>query len=461
MRFHLGFSKFISIKTIIKILGFLFVGLMAFLGFTQHEVLAWTNFPANENVSYAYITENDRVDSYNVVTTSLSTYVGTDSSSYYGYSPSRDNGSTRSNVYLATTQGSNLQYLLDEMYIDLPTTSLSSCATDDDTKKSFDLIFNYTFSQLSQRNNGSLFLLSTTNPEYYQELLAFDVIAIASNNNSGDLEPLYFITPCDTPVPLNTFNNTTTYGENHMTVTCHNAFPGSADVNVTGYQIRVQNKIPFNNIYNSTTNTGYIGGRFSILIGRNDTRREEYPYRYQCSDSAPIVEGGGFPSEDPNGLNDVWVDMQDNFDADIPGIDTEQFIVNLPATFTDLLSLPLDVVKAVVNNSTGTCSPYQLDFSSLVHRWGNPNDSFIITLPCMRQVLSSKLGTIYNLCDNLLCFFIFYNMAMLFINLINAILSGEDLFAFYFKPVDYEQSVIHGKRGHWHVRNNFTRGGVD
>lgn len=39
MRFHIGFSKRISIKTLITILGTIFVGLLAFFGITEHEIV--------------------------------------------------------------------------------------------------------------------------------------------------------------------------------------------------------------------------------------------------------------------------------------------------------------------------------------------------------------------------------------------------------------------------------------
>ena len=48
MRFHIGFSKRIKLKTLIQLLGFLFVGLMAFFGFTQHG-FAWTTFNHKTN----------------------------------------------------------------------------------------------------------------------------------------------------------------------------------------------------------------------------------------------------------------------------------------------------------------------------------------------------------------------------------------------------------------------------
>lgn len=39
MRFHIGFSKRISIKTLVTILGTIFVGLLAFFGITEHEIV--------------------------------------------------------------------------------------------------------------------------------------------------------------------------------------------------------------------------------------------------------------------------------------------------------------------------------------------------------------------------------------------------------------------------------------
>ena len=120
MRFHIGFSKRIKLKTLIQLLGFLFVGLMAFFGFTQHG-FAWTTFnqSANDNTSvkslfYGYYSEGFNFYSNNdgdIVSydcdVANNIYCGfqttTSNSSYIQYFSSFSSGQSNVKQYLTST----------------------------------------------------------------------------------------------------------------------------------------------------------------------------------------------------------------------------------------------------------------------------------------------------------------------------------------------------------------------
>lgn len=451
MRFHIGFSKFIKPKKLIEWLGLIFVGLLAFIGIYNHEVLAWTDLNSNYMYSFTSVDEYDRQNNYNLVTTDLYTCKNTANTSNYRYMPSKTEnnltGCLGDYFYLATTEGTNHRYLLDKFVVNIDAVySVSTnCSTADDSKQSVDLKFfiQHIVTDAQRTSYASLFLLDPDYPQFYKNTLGFRISAITEVNN----EEVALTTNCNM-IPGSYLNNGYSYTNRDYAIECNNVFSGSADYPLKRLEMEVMNIIPFNNRYNSTTESGQLGSNsFLFIQGKNTSTRQQYPTQYQCNSEPPVINGGGWPSEDPNGLNDIWVDMQDNFDTSIPGIDTSSFIVALPTTFTDLLTMPLDIVNAVVQGSTGTCSNYNIDMSSIVHKWGNPNDSYVLSIPCMRNVLSSKLGTIFTLIDSLLAFYVFYNITMIMIQLINAILSGQDLFEFYFQPTHRKTALVDSATG--------------
>ena len=405
MRFHIGFSKFIKPKTLIEILGLLFLGSLAFFGIYQHEVLAWTDYDYS-NFSFIQINEYNRDNNYNTINRTPYLCHNTSSSSLHYYRPRVGTNSTSSscsgNAFVfATTQGTNSLYLLDDMTFKINQNNFC------DTSSSDNLSINFRWSfrvggDSSVINYGHYFNVSSTYPNYFTETIGVRMVAVDDNNGDSN----YYVTNCSV-APMNTLDNGVTYGSHDLMATCTNVFRGSSRYPVDYYFLQIFNVIPFNNIYNSTLDTGSVEYSFSFYEPMTSTNKETYPVKYECSNEPPN-SGGDWPGDDENGLNDVWEDIKNSFDSSITGIDTSEMIVNLPATFTDLLTMPLDIVRAIVNNSTSstTCSNYNIDLSSIVRKWGNPNSTYVLSLPCMRSVLSNKLGTIYTLIDSLLAFYL-------------------------------------------------------
>ena len=438
MRFYFGFSKRLKIKTIIEILGFLFVGALAFLGLVPHAFAStvgigdgattitadtytyYTNFPGDStqvNTSSFYINKN--VQTYY---TRLSLCTG--SNCFNGnFAPTYQ--------YLGVTRGSGLTSIFSHARFKY-TPSSSQCPNDTTDLKSINYRFeigypdNYWFNQSYSYFNLTDNWATDLNGFKYKGLNV-RMIAHATYNE----EDYYFSTTCSN-------SNYIADGGNNfggVLVTCNNVFNGNSTYPVDYYFIEIGNGVPFDNIYSSSNDNKYLISSITIAVPNSNSYQNRATFDYECSDLEPVINESLPSSDTTNPLNDIYINMLDDFDPNIYGIDTELMFLNLPTTLTDLVTMPVDLINVIVQNTTSstTCSPYSLDFSSIVKKWGNPNGSYSVQLPCMRVVLGEKLGVVYTMVDSLLAFYVFYNMVMLFVRLINAIMSGEDLYTYFFR----------------------------
>lgn len=417
MRFHIGFSKRISLKKIIEFLGFLF--LVFVMATSCNKVLAWDSIPYDN--FYEITTNNlDRNNNFEPYSFDISLN-GINNNTWYGLNQNVNGLPTAydsyfvsglsdfsSAIYFST---SSREYKFTNTF---GTDYQPSCNTLDSSTKSID--FRFTLYNHIFVDNANNIL-----PSYNQNTTStlFNVFIYAYDNTKD----LVFSTPCT--IDTTSWYNSYVVLENN--VMCTNVFSGNNKYTIDNYSIVVINAIPFNDRYNSDSNV--IPLAFEQYINNN-----AYNFSYQCNNDAPIVDGG-FPSDDdPAGLGDIYDVIRDNYDTSLPGIDTSSF-VNMPSQFSDLLLLPFDVVKAIINNSTGTCQPYEIDFSSLFTKWApNHTGGYILRLPCMRTTLSNLLGNWYVVIDMLICFYLFYSISMYIINLLDSLTSFEDLFNYFYSP---------------------------
>lgn len=130
-----------------------------------------------------------------------------------------------------------------------------------------------------------------------------------------------------------------------------------------------------------------------------------------------------------NSIDNLNDSITEEYDGSAGGHSFVMPEINYPSTIQGMFNLPLDLLRTIVNNSD-TCTPYSIDFSSITSRWGGFN--YTLTLPCLRAKLQDLLGFVYTLADYLLAFYLFYNMAMYVLQLIDALTSGADLFSYLY-----------------------------
>ena len=118
--------------------------------------------------------------------------------------------------------------------------------------------------------------------------------------------------------------------------------------------------------------------------------------------------------------NDLIEDETSPNTNDVLNIDNGSFS-NSPVS--DLITMPITLLQAINNNSSGACSTWNLG-SLLGHT---------LTLPCIN--LSNILGSnLYNLIDMAICLFLAYNIGLLCITIYNNLISLKDDFDDMYTP---------------------------
>lgn len=451
MRFYFGLSKRIKVKTLIEILGFLFVGLMAFFGFTQIGY-CWTDisngadlFSHKELNVYALdrnlqpeVYESAYLQKYtgNSYRTFLNLCVGTSSYCANSSSTNRPSGQR-----LAVTQGAYNQdypFIFDDWELNF-TPVTPYCSTSSYNSMNFRFMlsypgeyeFNHYYSYFGLENN-----YSTNLDGFKYKGLFVRVYAHETTNNGENLYP----TNCSIG------ESGLTGGGSYSTlnlVTCNNLFIGNSEHSVDYYIISINNGVPFSNVYNSSTDNAYLSTLLTIEVPKNANYVNRAYLQYECSTDDPVIDNPTDTLDIEKELTDVYDYIKGSYDTDLPGIDVEKFKLNYPQNMQDLISLPLYVIDKVVENSS-TCSPYEIDLSGIANLAPPHNYSNIkITLPCMRTKLSSLLGALYTLIDVLMASLVFYNIAMAIIILVEAITSGVDLWTFYFSNTNEGRKMRH------------------
>lgn len=105
---------------------------------------------------------------------------------------------------------------------------------------------------------------------------------------------------------------------------------------------------------------------------------------------------------------------------------------SFPSVVTDIIVLPLNILRSEINAIGGTCSPWSINTGSLL---GNNTWTF----PCINisnyfQGYSYQGINLWNLIDYMICFFLGYEIIMLMMSAYNAIMNLDDTFNSLYTP---------------------------
>lgn len=416
MRFHIGFSKRIKLKTLIEIISFIFIGILAFLGIDKVNADTLNHFDltnASLSSQYGYVMTNSLNNQIDVIEQPLyyrTSYYG--NISYQTLDLKNDSTSTQdllgySYVDRVYNGSGNAMKVFKEVYFNFSNENFCDKSSYKSNDIYIDVIFdtgNYNKAFL----NGNNFTLG--------DIWEMKFNSIDSNND-------YYVTNCS----YVTYRNGPNSSNSIATYYCPNTFIGNSQKTITTYSIDLFNKL--------SQDGGYSGSYNSWILFYTNLKLDMSDSTYQCSSNDPVIDfttSETVPSK-PD-IDNAIKEARENYVPNLPGINTDLFDIEYPSNIQELLSLPLYILDNVVERSY-TCEPYELDLSSLTILGHNYSETKI-SFPCMRNKLSSLLGTLYSLIDVLMASIVFYNIAMAIIQLIEAITDGVDLWSFYFTGTD-------------------------
>ena len=98
-------------------------------------------------------------------------------------------------------------------------------------------------------------------------------------------------------------------------------------------------------------------------------------------------------------------------------------------SLTSLLLFPIDLLNTIVNN-VDSCHSVDFDLSSITTKWGG--DNYVLRLPCIRLKMRQFLGNWYDVFDLMIAGILFYYFASNLILKIHGILSGVDSMPYFY-----------------------------
>ena len=164
--------------------------------------------------------------------------------------------------------------------------------------------------------------------------------------------------------------------------------------------------------------TGSIMSGFSDVIENNNTNTNEI---------TNAIEG---LTDSQNHTNDILLDQSTVTNFNINNYNGGYNELN-NSTIQTFVNLPFNMLQQVLNQiDTESCTPFAINLSSITRRWGNFD--YTLTVPCIRTKVKSLIGQeFYDLFDYLMCAIVFYYFAMNLYNKIDTYLSGYDAFPIY------------------------------
>ena len=142
--------------------------------------------------------------------------------------------------------------------------------------------------------------------------------------------------------------------------------------------------------YNISANFDYTcASRDTQDIIDNQNQNTQDIIDNQTQNTQDIIDSQHETTDAVEDLND---NIMEEYDGSAGGHEFGLPEFNYPSTIQGLFNLPIDLLRTIVNNAD-TCTPYQIDFSSITRRWGGFD--YVLTLPCLRAKLQSLLGTVY------------------------------------------------------------------
>lgn len=143
----------------------------------------------------------------------------------------------------------------------------------------------------------------------------------------------------------------------------------------------------------------------------------------------------GEPYETPSTIDKNVSDIKDSLTSEeLPDVNNAFSGINLDTNhaISDLLLLPINFLKRVLNLSVGICEDWDLDF-------GLTGIPYKLHLPCLN--VSHFFGLqLWNTIDFLCCFFMIYNIIMLMISAFEDITSLRDTYNGLYQPKHAEGS---------------------
>ena len=437
MRFHIGISKRVKIKTIITFLGALFLLILATLGLDRvNAETTWTNITISSGFFHSPYAEALTYSSdFNDIFTPTATLQYTTN---YGKGVRFYNTTLDKLFYMpfAMSKGfatTNSRYWNSNHLFNLASLKFNNsnyCENSSSDLKSINFQFPLMF-DTNMQNDMAFF-----NQSSIADMFKVRIVAQSTSNNETILFPTYCTFESLEP------NQNAEYQYRYL-VTCNNVFQGNSNYSVSDFTIQIINSIPFNDRYSdSTQNKGIVA---LISIGNSDydmSNLVNYQLRYSCSVDPPVLDNGSGGEDDPNGLNDIY----DKIRGELEDENWPSGMMNyleMPDSISDLASLPLVFLQKVFENGDYQCVNYELDFSSLAE-WLNGSynsNDYKVKLPCMRSILSTHFGALYNLADILMACLVFYSIAKHIFNFVDLLTEGEDLFSYYFTSGDDDSSI--------------------
>ena len=436
MRFHVGLS--INAKKILKLILPLIIGLFAYFGISNLNVLAFEN---PSNCSDSSITD--------FMTCNIQ-----------GYYEIKENDITSNcNIYLGDSSTLNWRTRQVAVQIDYDVKASEINTTYD----SNELIMQ----QTSRENNGQV----QSNFAFRFKRLSHDsplYLSLTTHNLTSEACQYVYGAPTCPPPNIHiyycsddTFNSCyhSSYGEGQA---YSNELNG--DIRFTTYknlliksnsQIKSQYntsvdypyvQINFPNMLNSDNmqappiNSGWVYS--GVLLSAHELGSDESP-----TDNEHIVNycpntGGDYVNTGGNSVLEDITNAINNTLTGPEGVLTDPTLPNITyAMFDDLLYensglaslmlFPLNVLQ-VVSLNYDTCTPLQIDLSPITTRWGG--ERYVLTIPCIRDKVKSLIGTTwYDLFDTLIAGLLFYYFSMNLILKVNDLLSGYDNLPYFYE----------------------------
>lgn len=442
MRFHIGFSKYFSISILIKWLGIAFIGLVSFLGFTKVNAdSVVSNFDLTSYISnsggFSYYNNNN----------------GTITNGFNNVLPIIaycSQSANRNSTYCRSYQQSpyNNYYPLTENYNNVfyPILSVRNGSYNINSFKDSYFYIDHSFCNTENNNSVSFwFDYQSNNISYYNDILSnskfnnhFGILTELSDMYYFGVQPIY-----QDEGPTQTWSCTIQYDSNNENgsyindiVYCNGLPVGSSENPVVGYNIYLGSKYAYNL---EPQQLVYIG------TGTQDIYPSFYLKRtidYQCLYVEPDNPDEPLFPNDGRGSSNIDYDSISNDGSSaslvIPNdnLYTDWYNdIEYPTSIYSLLMFPSTFMTSLfdyITDTSNTCSPLVINFSSITQRFGG--DPYYLSIPCLRSTLQTLLGTtiignltLYALADLLTAFSLFIWLGLKFYHVITEMLSGNSL----------------------------------
>lgn len=429
MRFHIGYS--FKIKHLLKWLLPIIVGLLAYFGIANMEVLALDNDATDNNLQFFPNCESGGV--VDMITCSA----------FEGYSTitSKD---TQCNIAMGRTLTNNVRTRQVNFNFDYDDSLLSMVQTSNAQ-------YNHAYNNVAVRFKFDDDLYDTPLYLSYQSFNLNDDACISSSCPPANI----FVYAC----PDDTYTNCYTYSA-YSDYVVSNSFDNNIRWQVIKNYVlyspnevkrRMNAQVPYPylqiNYINGPTNSNWvptIGASWNYgniylsdtpLLPNEDVGSNPHLTNYCEGSGGPNFVGGTDSITDQvnQAINDTLTGPNGVLtNPSLPDIDNGIFsdLVYHNTGLASLIVLPIELLTTISSDSE-TCNPLQIDLSSITRRWGNSD--YVLTLPCIRQNLRTMLGNWYDIFDTLIAAILFYYFAMNLILKVNDILSGVDDLPYFYE----------------------------